>query len=180
MNYLAGLTYPYIDPVASKMNGGGLGMTAPFCKLTIGQMFIEAPGYISALTYTVQDNGTWETTFAKLPKYIQVSCTFTHIGKRLPAAEQKHFELPWVAEQEYQPDASQMFLQALNNPALFKGIGSRLDLGKVVHTDFNKEPMPQLGLGDPPPFAPGKPPPAFGKSNAAKNAFGLGQTFTLG
>ena len=75
-----------------------------------------------------------------------------------------------------------MFLQALNNPALFKGIGSRMDLSKVLHTDFNK-----VGPKVPgtefvaPPFAPGKPPPAFGKSkSAAANSFGLGQTFTLG
>jgi hypothetical protein len=101
MNYLAGLTYPYIDPVASKMNGGGLGMTAPFCKLTIGQMFIEAPGYISALTYTVQDNGTWETTFAKLPKYIQVSCTFIYIGDRQLHSQQKLYDIPWVGEKDY-------------------------------------------------------------------------------
>ena len=36
-------------------------MVAPFTKLTIGEMYTEMPGYISALTYTVQDNGTWET-----------------------------------------------------------------------------------------------------------------------
>ena len=97
LNYLAGLTYPHWASAA----GGGMGMIAPFCKLTIGQMYADSPGYISALTYTVQDSGTWETTFAKLPKYIQVSCTFVYIGNRLPSATQKHYELPWVGDTEY-------------------------------------------------------------------------------
>jgi hypothetical protein len=97
LNYLAGLTYP--DWAAA--TGGGMGMIAPFCKLTIGQMYNEASGYISALTYTVMDTGTWETTFAKLPKYIQVNCTFVYIGDRLPSSAQKHYDLPWVSEKVY-------------------------------------------------------------------------------
>jgi hypothetical protein len=97
LNYLAGLTYP--DWAAA--TGGGMGMIAPFCKLTIGQMYNEASGYISALTYTVMDTGTWETTFAKLPKYIQVNCTFVYIGDRLPSSAQKHYDLPWVSEKIY-------------------------------------------------------------------------------
>jgi hypothetical protein len=98
MNYLAGLTYPDYSGAA----GGGLGMIAPFCKLTIGQMYTDTYGYISSLSYTVQDNGTWETHFAKLPKYIQANCTFIYIGNRLPSKDQKHYEVPWVGEVEYQ------------------------------------------------------------------------------
>ena len=96
MNYLAGLTYPEW----ASANGGGLGMIAPFCKLTIGQMYTNTSGYISSLSYTVQDSGTWETTFAKLPKYIQASVTFVYIGDRLPSSTQKHYELPWVGEEK--------------------------------------------------------------------------------
>jgi len=44
------------------------------------------------------DTGTWETYFATLPKYIQVNCSFIYIGNRLPAATQKHYEIPWVPE----------------------------------------------------------------------------------
>ena len=55
---------------------------------------------ISSLSYTVQDSGTWETTFAKLPKYIQASVTFVYIGDRLPSSTQKHYELPWVGEEK--------------------------------------------------------------------------------
>ena len=99
MNYLAGLTYPSWDTT-------GTGMVAPFCKLTIGDMFKDTPGYISGLTYTVQDTGTWETTFAKLPKYIQAQCTFVYIGKRLPSSTQKQYEVPWIAEEKYAVDGA--------------------------------------------------------------------------
>ena len=65
LNYLAGQTYPHwSDSDAS----GGRGMISPYTELTIGQMYSDTPGYISALTYNVMDTGTYETVFAKLPK----------------------------------------------------------------------------------------------------------------
>ena len=97
LNYLAGLTYPHWDDT-------NLSMVSPFAKLTIGQMYTDAPGLISSLTYTVQDNGTWETEIAKLPKYIQVAVGFTYIGDRLPSAEQKHFDIPSVVDVRYSVD----------------------------------------------------------------------------
>ena len=97
MNYLAGLTYPEW----ASANGGGLGMVAPFCKLTLGEMYTNTSGYISGLTYTVMDSSTWETVFAKLPKYIQASVSFVYIGDRLPSKDQKHYEAPWIPEVKY-------------------------------------------------------------------------------
>ena len=97
LNYLAGLTYPHwTNPDFH----GGRGMIAPFSELTIGQLYSETPGFINTLTYTVMDESTWETSFAKLPKYIQVECAFTHIGKKLPDAIGKHFEAPWIGYTE--------------------------------------------------------------------------------
>ena len=89
INYLSGLTYPNLGNVT----GGGQAMIAPFCELTIGDMYKDTPGYISSLTHTVQDNGTWEIDGDKLPKYIQTAVTFIYIGKRLPTATSKHYEL---------------------------------------------------------------------------------------
>jgi len=114
MNYLAGLTYPSWAGAA----GGGAGMVAPFCKLTIGDMFKDTSGYISGLTYTVQDNGTWETVWAKLPKYIQASCTFVYIGDRLPSSSQKHYEVPWIAEEKYSSTNSNALTSLLGDKAL--------------------------------------------------------------
>ena len=127
LNYLAGLTYPDWAPAA----GGGKGMISPFSTLTIGQMYTNAPGYISSLTYTVQDNGTWETTFAKLPKYIQVGCTFVYVGDRLPASTQKHFDLPWVAEEKYVPELTSTFNKLLD---IGKG-GSQMNIGNLLDTN---------------------------------------------
>jgi hypothetical protein len=94
MNYLAGLTYPEFAPV----NGGGQGMVAPFTKLTIGDMYKNTPGYISGLTYTIMDDGTWELDLAQVPKYIQAACTFVYIGDRLPHSTQKLYDVNWVPE----------------------------------------------------------------------------------
>ena len=129
MNYLAGLTYPTWAAAA----GGGQGMVAPFCKLTLGQMYDNTSGYISGLTYTVMDSSTWETTFAKLPKYIQASCTFVYIGDRLPSSTQKHFEGPWIAEEEYQGALDTLFGDTLggllggDSTAALKVTGDILD-----------------------------------------------------
>ena len=96
MNYLSGLTYPTFGNV----QGGGQSMIAPFCELTIGDMYKDTPGYINNLTYTVQDQTTWETeTDYKLPKYIQAAVTFTYIGKRLPSSTSRHFEVDWIGEE---------------------------------------------------------------------------------
>ena len=110
LNYLAGLTYPEFV----SHDGGGAGMVSPFCKLTIGDMYKDSPGYISGLTYTVMDESTWETTFLKLPKYVQVSCNFIYIGDRLPTMTQKHFELPFVAEEKYSDLASSFLSDTLS------------------------------------------------------------------
>ena len=108
-------------------------MISPFTELTIGQMYNNTPGVITELSYTIMDEGTWETTFAKLPKYIQVTCGFKYIGKRLPAAEQKHFELPWVASQEYVPGMlknMQAILEGGVNAMLAAPGLNEIDLGR--------------------------------------------------
>ena len=97
MNYLAGLTYPDWTGAV----GGGMGMVAPFSKLTIGQMYADMPGYLSSLTYSVQDSGTWETMFAQVPKYIQAACTFVYVGDRLPSFDQKHYDMPWLGDKKF-------------------------------------------------------------------------------
>ena len=133
INYLAGLTYPSWE----KSNGGGQAMIAPFCKLTIGDMYKDTTGYISSLTFSVQENGTWETTFAKLPKYIQAQCNFIYVGERLPSTTQKHYELPWVAEQKYKflnIDSQLRKIEELNR----FGIGNRIGLDKLDTSAIKK------------------------------------------
>lgn len=129
MNYLAGLTYPSWKDVGT----GGLGMVAPFCKLTIGQMYADTSGYISSLTYTVQDNGTYETTFAKLPKYIQAQCNYTYIGDRLPSSTQKHYEVPWVPEEGYEMNTDDVLSLLGEKNDLFRDADTRrIDPNKLT------------------------------------------------
>jgi len=126
MNYLAGLTYPHV----ASATGGGQGMISPICELTMGDMYRDAPGYISGLTYTVQESGTWETTFAKLPKYIQASVTFVYIGNRQLTAEQKHFDVDWVGDKEYQSELLDVF--DIRNDLIDKANLSLKDLKKFT------------------------------------------------
>ena len=125
LNYLAGLTYPSWDST-------GTGMIAPFSKLTIGDMYKETPGYISALSYTVQDNGTWEVDFAKLPKYIQVACTFVYIGNRKPTSTQKHFEADFITDEiDKVNDARGLIIKALADARTAKAVvGASTAAGK--------------------------------------------------
>ena len=133
MNYLAGLTYPSWDTT-------GTGMVAPFCKLTIGDMFKDTPGYISGLTYTVQDTGTWETTFAKLPKYIQAQCTFVYIGKRLPSSTQKQYEVPWIAGETLGREGALLTKGRVNTVVNLLGDSAKLGneaIASIKALDFN-------------------------------------------
>ena len=130
LNYLAGLTYPHYDET-------GLSMIAPFCRLTIGDMYRNAPGLIEGLSYAIQDNGTWETEIAKLPKYIQVSVEFTYIGDRLPSADQKHFDLPFVEEVVYEKESAPAVGaiadgSGVNTKVNFSSLKKLPDVGKSV------------------------------------------------
>ena len=100
LNYLVGLVYPSWAP--SFGDRGGLGMIAPFIELTIGDMYKDTPGFLSQLSLTVQDGTTWEIDDWKLPKYIQANCSFTYIGKYLPNQIGKHYELPWLKDDDIQ------------------------------------------------------------------------------
>jgi len=137
LNYLAGQTYPHWSD--------GMGMISPSTELTIGDMYRDTPGYISALTYTVMDESTWETSFTSLPKYVQVNCSFTYVGKYLPSATQKQFELPWVAEEKYVNGEKQGGFDGLVSSALLGG-GFRDSSGRIDKLQF-KELIGAAGLG---------------------------------
>ncbi len=103
LNYLVGLCYPnWVDsPYAGVQveDINPITMVSPICELTIGDMYNNTPGYLSSLTMTVQDGTTWEyEENLKLPHYIQVSVEFVYIGKYLPNAKGKHFELNWLVD----------------------------------------------------------------------------------
>ena len=103
LNYLVGLCYPnWVDSPYAGVRVADINpitMVSPICELTIGDMYNGTPGYLSSLTMTVQDGTTWEfEENLKLPHYIQVTVEFVYIGKYLPNAKGKHFDLNWLSD----------------------------------------------------------------------------------
>ena len=89
LNYLIGLCYPSYTPENR--------MVSPFINLTLGDMFVDTPGFLSSLTVDVDDVSTWEIEDGlQFPKYITCGCDFTYIGKYLPSTLGKHYELNWL------------------------------------------------------------------------------------
>ena len=98
MNYLMGLTYPNWKKISNSNR-----MDAPFITLTIGDMYDRVPGFLSGLSFSVNDQSTWDIDEGyQLPKVMDVECTFTHIGKHILAQQGKHFDLPWLKKLNYE------------------------------------------------------------------------------
>ena len=116
LNYLVGLCYPnWIDsPYAGQptIDINPITMVSPICELTIGDMYNNTPGYLSGITMTVQDGTTWEyEQNLQLPHYVQVAVEFVYIGKYLPNAKGKHFELKWLNNNQIKPEFGTYGLQ---------------------------------------------------------------------
>jgi len=87
MNYLVGLCYPSYTKENERM-------ITPFIKLTIGDMFKDAPGVMDSLTVTVEDSSTWEIEEGlQFPHFISVACQFKYIGRDILATTGKHYGL---------------------------------------------------------------------------------------
>ena len=94
INYLYGMCYPnYITAY------GGDNMVSPITTLTIGNLYTDTPGYISSINLSIPDNSTWEIEDnLQLPHYCQIAIEYVYIGKYLPNARGKHWELNWLKD----------------------------------------------------------------------------------
>jgi hypothetical protein len=102
LNFLASNTAPDFN-TAGRMRG-------PFMRLTIGDYFVSLPGFISSLTYTIDDNTPWDIALYKdyddderqLPHIINVQVSYTPIHDFLPrkGTNNVHYMLgkqdPWI------------------------------------------------------------------------------------
>jgi hypothetical protein len=84
LNALAGYTAP-------DYSGNTIGLTGPWMRITIGDLFNQVPVIISSLSYTFGDSESpWEiniendSTMMQVPFKIQVSLSFTVISDWLP------------------------------------------------------------------------------------------------
>ena len=89
LNYLVGLCYPSYTEEQR--------MITPFMELTIGDMFVETPGYLNSLSVTVEDSSNWEIQDKlQFPHFISAQCEFTHVGKYVPHNLGKHYDIDWL------------------------------------------------------------------------------------
>ncbi len=89
MNYLKGLTNPQFKEFFSDTEGqtrtNSTRPVAPIVNLTIGDMFVNTPGYFTSISVNVANSSTWETREGiQYPHVCDVSCEFTYIGKEVP------------------------------------------------------------------------------------------------
>ena len=93
LNYLVGLCYPTFSQTER--------MQAPFMQLTMGDMFKDTPGILTGLTVTVEEASTWELDEGlQFPHFIKAACEFRHIGRHIPDARGKHYDLPSIKDRE--------------------------------------------------------------------------------
>ena len=86
LEYLVSLCYPSY----TEQNF----MKTPFIALTLGDMFVDAPGVLSGLTVTVEDQSTWELDDGlQFPHFIKAQCEFKYIGQRKLKTGGIHYDL---------------------------------------------------------------------------------------
>jgi len=97
MNYLVGLGYPSYKSLFTGDTEAR--PVAPYISLTIGDMFVDTPGFFSSITLTTEEGATWELDDGfQIPQVFSVSVEFTYIGKYLPQTLGKHYEVPWLTD----------------------------------------------------------------------------------
>ena len=87
LNYLASYTMPDYNASGGKPSG-------PFMRITIGDLYYKCPGYITSLSYTFPDEGSWDIASdfdastnpdpKQLPMSVEVSVSYTIINDFRP------------------------------------------------------------------------------------------------
>ncbi len=67
--------------------------TAPYVYLTIGDMFINTPGYFESVNVTIPESTSWETlNGSQFPHMCDIACTFVYIGRDLPTTLSSNYD----------------------------------------------------------------------------------------
>ena len=94
LNYLVGMCYPHLDKFYRQ--------TGPMIKLTVGDIVNDQLGYLTTLTVTFPQDSPWELDPGlRFTHKIDVSLEFTYIGKNIPVATGKHYNLDWLNGEKY-------------------------------------------------------------------------------
>jgi len=85
IDYLKQLTLPLYDKGLLGTDDIEPRPKAPFVELTIGDLYVDQPGYFSSINLTIPQSSNWETKEGQQLTHIcNVSVDFTYIGKKLP------------------------------------------------------------------------------------------------
>ena len=85
IDYLKQLTLPLYDKGLLGTDDIEPRPKAPFVELTIGDLYVDQPGYFSSINLTIPQSSNWETKDGhQLTHICNVSVDFTYIGKKLP------------------------------------------------------------------------------------------------
>lgn len=85
LEYLVSLCYPASND-ANQMVG-------PMMELTIGDMYVDVPGYLSSLSIEIDDSSPWETKshIGRFPHIVTANCEFQYIGNEKLELGGKHY-----------------------------------------------------------------------------------------
>jgi hypothetical protein len=93
LNALAGFTAP-------TYKADNIAMQAPWMRLTLGDLFVQQPVFLTSLSYTLHDTDTtWEINIEddmdmmQVPHKVTVSCAFTVVGDALPQRNGRFYTL---------------------------------------------------------------------------------------
>jgi hypothetical protein len=105
LNFLTSLTYP------QDYEGDAGYIAPPFIRLTLGDMYIKKEGFLSSLSYSVDDNVPWETENSrnsidgeekmngyKLPRIITVQTEFKTIEQRNSVKGHRYYPFAPITE----------------------------------------------------------------------------------
>ena len=95
---LKSLTLPaYQDDVIE--NDDDLRMVAPFVELSLGNYFVNQPGFFSSVNVTIPQTSTWEIEKGyELSHIADVSVEYTFIGKEVPRLTGKQYDIEYEQE----------------------------------------------------------------------------------
>jgi hypothetical protein len=96
INQLKGLTQPEYKKFfndGDTETGEETRPVAPYIYLTIGDMFVNTPGFFESVNVTIPENSSWEIVDGKqFPHMCDISLSFTYIGKELPTMRGTNYD----------------------------------------------------------------------------------------
>ena len=90
---LKSLTLPKYEPIYQEQVEPR--PIAPFVELTIGDLYVNQPGYFTSISTTIPQTSNWETEDGhQLTHICDITLEYTFIGKQLPNLLGKQFDIP--------------------------------------------------------------------------------------